>query len=152
MGTGKTRYQYLLGKVSTAVYTITDVKDITDYVRYSSTDDYYEVFAVTEVLNGDDEKEEYHRFVIVEHKLEKRVYSIECTLKYGDEVGTWDGDSWDFGVEYHSFKSLDEARDNFERAKRDLENIATISLLYTETFEDCDRVCENSIEYFKNED
>lgn len=134
--------------------TIVEVKDLTQYLLAPLDDNYYELFGVREKQG---EGEFFDRLVIVKHELEKRAYSVECTLKYGDKIGTWVDDSWDFRAEYHSYESLDEAREAFEDAveetKKDSDsNIATITLLCTETYEDCDRVVESEVEYFKNED
>ena len=134
--------------------TVVRVKDLTEYLSTPLDDNYYEMFGVRE---EQDEGEFFDKLVIVKHELEKRVYSVECTLKYSDKIGTWVDGEWDFGAEYHSYESLDEARYAFEDAveevKKDSDsNIATITLLRAETYEDCDRIVESEVEYFKNKD
>ena len=133
---------------------VVEVKDLTEYLLAPLDNNYYEMFGVREEQG---EGEFFDRLVIVKHELESRTYSVECTLKYGDKIGTRFNDEWDFGAECHSYESLDEAREAFEDAieevKKDSDsNIATITLLYTETYEDCGRVLESEVEYFKNED
>nr|DAK13095.1 MAG TPA: hypothetical protein [Caudoviricetes sp.] len=133
--------------------TVVEVKDLTRYLSTPLDDNYYEMFGVRE---EQDEGEFFDKLVIVPHELEKRTYSVECTLKHGDRIGTRWGGEWDFGAEYHSYESLDEARYAFEDAveetKKDSDsNITTITMLCTETYEDCDRVVESEVEYFKNE-
>ena len=133
--------------------TVVEVEDLTRYLSTPLDDNYYEMFGVREKQG---EGEFFDKLVIVKHELEKRTYSAECTLKYGDKIGTRFNDEWDFGAECHSYESLDEAREAFEGAveevKKDSDsNIATITLLCTETYEDCDRVVESEVEYFKND-
>jgi hypothetical protein len=133
--------------------TVVKAEDLTQYLLAPLDDNYYEMFGVRE---EQDKGEFFDRLVIVKHELEKRTYSVECTLKYDDKIGTRLDDSWDFGAEYHSYESLDEAREAFEDAveevKKDSDsNIATITLLRAETYEDCDRIVESEVEYFKNE-
>ena len=134
--------------------TVVRVKDLTEYLSTPLDDNYYEMFGVRE---EQDEGEFFDKLVIVKHELGSRMYSVECTLKYGDKVGTWVDGEWDFGAECHSYESLDEAREAFEYAveevKKDSDsNIATITLLRAETYEDCDRIVESEVEYFKNKD
>lgn len=133
--------------------TVVEVKDLTEYLLAPLDDNYYKMFGVREEQG---EGEFFDRLVIVKYELESRTYSVECTLKYGDKISTRSNDEWDFGAECHSYESLDEAREVFEDAveevKKDSDsNIATITLLCAETYEDCDRVVESEVEYFKNE-
>lgn len=136
-----------------ADYTITDVKNITSYVSRSFTDDYYEIFAVTEVLNGDDEKEEYYRFVIVPHELRERRYTVEGQFNNAS-TATWHYGCWDFSENRHTYESIDEAEEAFNQAvyeasdsKRD-SDVKTITLLCTDTYENTDERSECPVKEF----
>lgn len=137
-----------------ADYTITDVKNITSYVSRSFTDDYYEIFAVTEVLNGDDEEEEYYRFVIVPHELKERYYTIEERFNNAG-AATWHDDRWDFSENRHTYESLDEAEEAFNQAvyeasdpRRD-SDVKSITLLCTDTYDGTDECTEVAYKEFR---
>ena len=135
-----------------ADYTIIDVKNITDHVSRSFTDDYYEIFAVTEVLNGDDEKERYHRFVIVPHELEERCYTIEGQFNNAS-AATWHDDHWDFDENRYAYESLDEAEGAFNQAVYEASDprrgdVKSITLLCTDTYDGTDEYTEVAVKEF----
>lgn len=74
-----------------------------------------------------------------ERVIEDVTYSIEVTLGYNPsgELGTWNGEKWDFGMELHSYDDINEAIDAYHDAQNsDSTNVKAITMYSYTTYDD----------------